>query len=185
MVNNKTYVYKVCVVGDGGVGKTSLVRKSVKNTFTENYLMTIGSNFSVKPIKLSEYPNYDITLSIWDIAGQEHFKSVRPPFYKGAKALIYVYDLTRRGSFDNILNWKMEAEKIIESQPCILVGNKLDLIRPEEKRIKQEEINLKMDALETDLYFETSAKEGINVEIIFEEITKSIIRKSEELNIIH
>ena len=101
-------------MGDGGVGKTSLVRKSVKNTFTENYLMTIGANFSEKPIKLSKYPKYDISLSIWDIAGQDHFKSVRPPFYKGAKALIYIFDLTRRSSFDNLINWKKEAEKIIE-----------------------------------------------------------------------
>lgn len=185
MVKDKTYVYKVCVVGDGGVGKTSLVRKSIDNTFSENYIMTIGSNFSVKPVKLSEYPNYDISLSVWDIAGQEHFKVVRSPFYKGAKAIIYVYDLTRISSFSNILNWKKEAEKVIGLTPSILIGNKLDLLRPEEKRAKKEDITQLMSELDTDTYFETSAKEGINVEAIFEEVTKKIISKSEEVNIIH
>jgi Ras-related protein Rab-1A len=185
MVENKSYVYKVCVVGDGGVGKTSLVRKSVNNTFSENYIMTIGSNFSVKPIILSEYPQYNITLSIWDIAGQEHFKSVRPPFYKGAKALIYVYDLTRRGSFDNLINWQKEAVKSAGSLPSILVGNKLDLINPDEKRAKKEEINRLMDFLHTNLYFETSAKKGTNVENIFKVVAKTILRKSEEVNTIY
>ncbi|MFX1446163.1 MAG: GTP-binding protein [Promethearchaeota archaeon] len=184
MVSEKNYVYKVCVVGDGGVGKTSLVRKSVNNTFSENYIMTIGSNFSVKSVELPEYPNYDIKLSVWDLAGQEHFKVVRPPFYKGAKAIIYVYDLTRISSFSNILNWKKEAEKVIGSTPNILVGNKLDLIRPEEKRAKEEDINELMGKLNTDAYFETSAKEGINVEAIFEEVTKKIINNSAKINII-
>ena len=184
MVSEKAYVYKVCVVGDGGVGKTSLVRKSISNTFSENYIMTIGSNFSVKPVELSEYPNYDITLSVWDLAGQEHFKSVRPPFYKGAKALIYVYDLTRISSFSNLLNWKKEAEKVIGLTPSILVGNKSDLLRPEEKRAKEEDITQLMGKLDTDAYFETSAKEGINVEAIFEEITKKILTKSAEINAI-
>jgi small GTP-binding protein len=184
MVSEKTYVYKVCVVGDGGVGKTSLVRKSINNTFSENYIMTIGSNFSVKPVELSEYPNYNITLSVWDLAGQEHFKDVRPPFYKGAKALIYVYDLTRISSFLNILDWKKEAEKVIGSTPSILVGNKLDLIRPEEKRAKEEDIAQLMSKLDTDAYFETSAKEGNNVEVIFKEVTKKIITSSAQINTI-
>ena len=184
MVSEKTYVYKVCVVGDGGVGKTSLVRKSINNTFSENYIMTIGSNFSVKPVILSEYPNYDITLSVWDLAGQEHFKVVRPPFYKGAKAIIYVYDLTRISSFSNILNWKKEAEKVIGSTPNILVGNKLDLIKPDERRAQEEDINELMGKLNTDAYFETSAKEGINVEVIFEEVSKKIINKLAEVKAI-
>lgn len=184
MVIEKAYVYKICVVGDGGVGKTSLVRKSINNTFSENYIMTIGSNFSVKSVELPEYPNYDIKLSVWDLAGQEHFKVVRPPFYKGAKAIIYVYDLTRISSFSNILNWKKEAEKVIGSTPNILVGNKLDLIRPEEKRAKEEDINELMGKLNTDAYFETSAKEGINVEAIFEEVTKKIMNNSAKINII-
>ena len=183
MVNEKAYVYKVCVVGDGGVGKTSLVRKSINNTFSENYIMTIGSNFSVKSVELPEYPNYNITLSVWDLAGQEHFKDVRSPFYKGAKAIIYVYDLTRISSFSNILNWKKEAEKVIGSTPSILVGNKLDLIRPEEKRAKEEDIAQLMHELNTDTYFETSAKKGTNVETIFEEVTKKIINKSQEITL--
>ena len=184
MINDKTYVYKVCVVGDGGVGKTSLISKFIKNSFSENYLMTIGSNFSVKPMVLSEYPKYNIILQIWDLAGQEQFKVVRPLFYKGAKAVIYVYDLTRESSFANLLNWKKEVEKVIGSKPSILVGSKLDLVRPDEKRAKEEEINQIMDDINTNLYFETSAKEGINVEIIFEEATNKIIRKSKEVNII-
>jgi len=83
------------VVGDGGVGKTSMVLRYCENAFKDNYIMTIGSNFSTKQVELEEYPNYLVKLQLWDLAGQKHFSFVRPPFYRGATATVFVFDITR------------------------------------------------------------------------------------------
>ncbi|TFF99182.1 MAG: hypothetical protein EU541_05625 [Promethearchaeota archaeon] len=72
MPENKQFIYKICLAGDGGVGKTSLVLRYCENKFKENYIMTIGSNFSTKEVKLEEYPNYSVKLQIWDLAGQNN-----------------------------------------------------------------------------------------------------------------
>ncbi len=66
----KSFIFKICVVGDGGVGKTSMVLRYCEETFKDNYIMTIGSNFSTKTVELSEYPNFNIKLQVWDLAGQ-------------------------------------------------------------------------------------------------------------------
>ena len=72
MSDKKSFIYKICLVGDGGVGKTSLVLRYCENKFKENYIMTIGSNFSTKEVHLKEYPNYNVKLQIWDLAGQNN-----------------------------------------------------------------------------------------------------------------
>ena len=92
----KSFIYKICVVGNGGVGKTSMVLRYCENSFKESYLMTIGSNFSTKTVELANYPQLQVKLQLWDLAGQKHFSFVRPPFYRGASGIIYVFDLTRR-----------------------------------------------------------------------------------------
>ena len=78
----KSYIYKICIVGNGGVGKTSMVLRYCENAFKENYIMTIGSNFSTKTVDLPNYPQFQVKLRIWDLAGQKHFSFVRPPFYR-------------------------------------------------------------------------------------------------------
>ncbi|MGQ4873165.1 MAG: Rab family GTPase [Promethearchaeota archaeon] len=171
----KSFIYKICVIGDGGVGKTSMVLRYCENTFKENYIMTIGSNFSTKTVELSEYPNFNIKLQIWDLAGQKHFSFVRPPFYRGATGLIYVFDLTRRSSFSNLHNWKAEAEKVIGQKPCILVGNKLDLANDNREVSTQEGEALKNE-LGAEKYYETSAKDGTNIEDVFKELTIAILK---------
>ncbi len=177
MSDKKSFIYKICIVGDGGVGKTSLVLRYCEDSFKDNYIMTIGSNFSTKSVVLPNYPNYEIKLQLWDLAGQKHFSFVRPPFYRGATGIIYVYDLTRRSSFASMPNWQDEVEKVIGRKSSVIVGNKLDLADENHREIgKQDGESLKSE-LESISYYETSAKDGRYVEDIFTDLTLSILKE--------
>ena len=177
----KSFIYKIALLGDGGVGKTSLVLRYCENAFKENYMMTIGSNFSTKTVELEEYPNYKIKLQIWDLAGQKHFSFVRPPFYRGSSGILMVFDLTRRSSFQNLLNWKEEYEKVVGPKPVVLVGNKLDLAEDNIREIGIQEGEAFKDEINALSYHETSAKDGRGVENIFKEITRDILKKASKI----
>lgn len=182
MAATKSFIYKICVVGDGGVGKTSMVLRYCENTFKENYIMTIGSNFSTKQINLEEYPNYLIRLQLWDLAGQKHFSFVRPPFYRGSSATVYTFDLTRRSSFQNLLNWKEEVEKVIgDGKPSILVGNKIDLANQGSREVGEGEGEALMKELNSIAYYETSAKDDILVSPVFKDLTIAILEKTQKI----
>jgi small GTP-binding protein len=168
------------VVGDGGVGKTSMVLRYCENAFKENYIMTIGSNFSTKQVELEEYPNFLVKLQLWDLAGQKHFSFVRPPFYRGATAIVYVFDITRRSSFQNILDWKVEVEKVIgDGKPSVLVGNKIDLA--DRREVGEGDGEALKDELNSIGYYETSAKEDLEVESVFKVITLAILKTTQKL----
>jgi len=174
----KSYIYKICVVGNGGVGKTSMVLRYCENTFKESYLMTIGSNFSTKTVELVDYPQLQVKLQLWDLAGQKHFSFVRPPFYRGASGIIYVFDLTRRSSFSDLLEWREEVEKVIMHKPCIVVGNKLDLAKIGQREVAEQDGEAVKGEMHAMKYFETSAKEGDSVNDIFKVLTLEILRNS-------
>ncbi|MFX1232996.1 MAG: Rab family GTPase [Promethearchaeota archaeon] len=175
---SKSYIYKICVVGDGGVGKTSMVLRYCENTFKENYIMTIGSNFSTKTVDLPAYPQLQVKLQIWDLAGQKHFSFVRPPFYRGATGIVYVFDLTRRSSFSDLIEWKSEVEKVVSQKPSLLVGNKIDLAREGKREVSFQEGEALKSELNATKYFETSAKEGDSVEEVFKLLTLEILKTS-------
>ncbi len=174
----KSYIYKICVVGNGGVGKTSLVLRYCENTFKENYIMTIGSNFSTKTVDLQDYPQFQVKLQIWDLAGQKHFSFVRPPFYRGATGIIYVFDLTRRSSFSDLIEWKAEVEKVVTQKPTLLVGNKLDLANEGNREVSEQEGDSLKSEMGARRYFETSAKKGNSIEGIFKLLTLEILKTS-------
>ncbi|MFX0057624.1 MAG: Rab family GTPase [Candidatus Hodarchaeota archaeon] len=174
----KSYIYKICVVGNGGVGKTSMVLRYCENTFKENYIMTIGSNFSTKTVELPDLPQFQVKLQIWDLAGQKHFSFVRPPFYRGATGIIYVFDLTRRSSFADLGEWQTEVEKVIGQKPSILVGNKIDLAREGKREVAEQDGEALKGELNAAKYFETSAKEGDSVEGVFKLLTLEILKTS-------
>lgn len=175
---SKSYIYKICVVGNGGVGKTSMVLRYCENTFKDNYIMTIGSNFSTKTVDLPAYPQLQVKLQIWDLAGQKHFSFVRPPFYRGATGIIYVFDLTRRSSFSDLIEWKSEVEKVVSQKPSLLVGNKFDLAREGKREVSFQEGEALKFELNANKYFETSAKEGDSVEEVFKLLTLEILKTS-------
>jgi len=169
MVGSNQFFYKVCIVGDSEVGKTTLIQQYLKRRFVPNAQRTIGSNFFVKYVKI---PNVDnvLTLQVWDLAGQPRFRWVRYAFYKGAKGIVYTFDLTRRETFDSLVTWKEEVESKIGVQPNILVGNKFDLLNRETRIIKLEDTNNLKQVLTASEYFETSAKLGTKVDDVFSKL---------------
>ncbi len=115
---------KVVVVGDGAVGKTSLIRQYCEGKFDNSRVATIGVDFQTKTVTL---PQGVVKLSIWDMAGQSHFRSVREGFYRGSRAAALVYDVTSEESLRHLVAWRQEVLNAIPRQPLLVIGNKMDL----------------------------------------------------------
>ena len=170
----RTPYFKICIVGDYGVGKSTLLHQFLEKRFLSNVESTIGSNFFVKNVKIPNTNSY-VTLQIWDLAGQEHFKWVRRAFYIGAKGIVYVFDLTRKESFDHITNWKEEVTNAAGFIPNVLVGNKSDL--NENLIISPQETNFLKQNIGSCSFDKTSAKLGTGVDDIFTKLTLEMNKK--------
>jgi len=154
------YQYKISVVGDYGVGKTSLLNRYIDMKFAEDYLPTLGVNMLRREMV---FKGNKVKLMFWDIAGQELYASVREQFYEGTQGAMLVYDVTRPESFANIPKWHKEILDVAKSNVyCILVGNKIDLdqVVPTEEGKKMAETN-------NWLFLETSARTGKGIEDAF------------------
>ena len=168
--------FKVCVFGDGGVGKTTLIKRFSTGIFEEDLKMTIGADFSVKNVDIG---GRTVTLRIWDFAGEDRFRVLLPAFAKGADGGIFMYDTTRYSSLSQIKDWLSIFEYFGSEEsgkiPIIMVGGKIDL---EDKRsVKSEEAQELSSTYELKGYYECSSKTGENVEQIFEVIAKKMIEK--------
>jgi small GTP-binding protein len=177
MVGSNKYYYKVCIVGDSEVGKTTLVNQYLKRRFVADAQRTIGSNFFVQYVKIPEDKNM-LTLQIWDLAGQPRFKWVRYAFYKGASGIVYAFDLTRKETFESLFDWKEEVESKIGVVSNILVGNKLDLLNSDNRLIDEKETNNLKESLSSYDYHETSAKIGTNVKDVFDVLALEMYKKN-------
>lgn len=173
------YFFKVCIAGTFGVGKTTLLHRYLEKRFNPNVTSTIGSHFFVKHLKIPNVKNL-FTLQIWDLAGQDHFKWVRHVFYKGARGIVYVFDLTRKNTFKDIIGWKKEVENSVGLLPNVLVGNKLDLVSSEEKLITKDESDNVTQKLGACAYYETSAKTGTKVNDVFKKLTIEMYKASKK-----
>ncbi len=169
--------YKICICGDFSVGKTTLLHQYLERRFTPNVGSTIGSNFFAKYIKIRDIKD-TFTLQIWDLAGQERYKWVRHEFYKGAKGIVYVFDLTRRETFEHILKWKKEIEKVLGNFSSVLVGNKLDLINSKNRIIEKQEAENVKKMIGACAYIEASAKIGNGVKDFFLKLVSHIHKRS-------
>jgi len=175
-IKGTEYRFKCIVIGDRGVGKTSLVLRFTDKAFVRKYLPTLGVNLSRKNIVLN---HYIVQLIIWDIAGQTKFDDMRKHFYIGADGIFLVYDITRPETFNNILNWNKVLISSIPSEKKIfgyLIGNKNDLL---DRRIETSEgadlakkLNLQ--------FIETSALTGENVEESFKTLAETLIKLKNE-----
>ncbi|MHA1717934.1 MAG: Rab family GTPase [Promethearchaeota archaeon] len=173
MSDVREYIFKIVILGDGKVGKTSMVLQYTEHKFNDNYIMSIGANFAIKMIHAKD--NTIIRLQLWDLAGQQHFQFVRPSFYRGAFAAIFVFDLTRRESFESIKRWKEECNQYIPGIPAVLVGNKSDLT--EERVVSRREGQALSLEIGSDYYYETSAKTATNIEKLFIDVTDTLIEQ--------
>ncbi|MFX1281226.1 MAG: Rab family GTPase [Promethearchaeota archaeon] len=172
----KSAFFKICIVGDFGVGKSTLLHQYLERRFISDVQSTIGSNFFVKHLKI---PNVKplITLQIWDLAGQDHFKWVRQAFYKGAKGIVFVFDLAREETFNHLKTWIEEVESTIGKVPRILVGNKLDLVNHGERVVPKEKCTDFSQYMSSISYEETSAKLGTGVDGIFYKLSVEMNKK--------
>ncbi len=175
MINSKKKVYKILLLGDMAVGKTSIIQMYTKNKVPQNHITTIGIDYATKTQRLNN--GTEISFQIWDTAGQERFNSLTNKLYKSAQGLILVYDITSLKSFENINKWletiKNENNKNVK---VILVGNKIDLENKREvnyNQIKEFSENYGID------FIEISAKENIKVENVFIKIGELLSDLSE------
>ena len=166
--------YKFLVLGDQMVGKTSVLERYINRTFKENYLLTIGMD---KRFKRLEINNTDVDIFITDTAGQERFRSLTKMFYKGADGILIGFSLTEAKTLESVNYWINEINQNCSKEypiSLVLFGNKCDdkeniQVKPE----KIEEIKNKYNLM----YFETSAKDNINIQNVFEYLTKITIIK--------
>ncbi|KAI3908318.1 hypothetical protein MKX01_027340 [Papaver californicum] len=166
--------FKILLIGDSGVGKSSLLVSFISNdTAPENHLSpTIGVDFKIKHLTVG---GKKLKLTIWDTAGQERFRTLTSSYYRSAQGIILVYDVTRRESFTNLSDvWAKEVELYSTNQDCIkmLVGNKVD--RDVERAVTREEGVALANDLEC-LFLECSARTRENVEKCFEELALKIM----------
>ncbi len=163
------YKFKILLIGDAAVGKTTMIKRFVNDVFQKEYKMTVGCDLFVKDVSLNNGEN-QITLSIWDIAGQERFKFIRQAFYKEASGALVVFDLTRYTTFSpNILKWIKDLWSFTGRIPIVLIGNKVDLEIM--RTIREKDAKSFADQVPCP-YIETSAKEGQGVEEAFNELAK-------------
>ncbi|GAB2276825.1 Ras- protein RABC2a [Dionaea muscipula] len=168
------YSFKILLVGDSGVGKSSLLLSFISNNPILDLSPTIGVDFKVKLLSIG---GKRLKLTIWDTAGQERYGTLISSYYRGAHGIILVYDVTRRQTFSNLSEsegWAKEVELYSTNEECvkILVGNKVD--REEERSVTREE-GVALAQEHNCLFFECSAKTRENVEQCFQELIFKIL----------
>ena len=174
----KDFVFKITLIGDGGVGKTSLIKKYTKGSFRKEYIKTLGAQFSQYDEKVEDSA---VKLFFWDIAGQREFSFMRPTFYKGSKAAIIVFSHAQgeEKSIDHISEWHDDIKKYCGDIPIVLFGNKIDLVNG--KDLDSSRIEKMANDRKFLGYYKTSAKTGSGVYEAFRAIIVNLYQKYKDL----
>jgi len=180
MSSRKKILLKVIILGDSGVGKTSLMNQYVNKKFSTSYKATIGADFLTKEVTVDDRI---VTMQLWDTAGQERFQSLGVAFYRGADCCVLVYDVNSPKSFETLDSWRDEfliqaSPRDPESFPFVVLGNKIDL-GDERRMINTKRAMTYCQSRGNIPYFETSAKESVNVEQAFEVIARNALAQEE------
>lgn len=178
-------LYKVCVVGDGSVGKTAITERFLKGAFNSMYNLTIGTNICTHEVKIDGDVDRKIKFQIWDLAGQQRFEFVRSTFYRGSHGIIMVFDVNNHQSFINLREWSFEILQNLGVRslplPVVLLGNKTDL--QVKQLITQNTISTFREELKLDFqcesvpFFYTSALSGMNINEAFEVLGHLLLKK--------
>ena len=172
--NIPIYKFKIVLIGNISVGKSSIIKRFVNNEFDEEYVCTIGTELSKKSLLVSQ--NKMLELFIWDTCGQEKYRSITRQYYAKAHTILLVFDLTSEKAFDDLQSWYEEALEYINDAKCMffLLGNKSDL--KEEIKINEEDIRAFMKKNQKiKQYFEVSALNGHNIDLSFDKIGNHLL----------
>jgi len=168
-MNNKIFQFKLVLLGESAVGKSSLVLRFVKGQFLDYQESTIGAAFLTQTVLLNDTT---VKFEIWDTAGQERYHSLAPMYYRGAQAAIVVYDITSYDSFDRAKKWVKELQR--QGNPNIVIalaGNKVDLATKRKVEVEEAQSYADENGI---LFMETSAKTAANVNELFVAIAKKL-----------
>ncbi len=168
------YIFKILLLGDPAVGKTSLIVRYVKDSFKSDYMTTLGANFLVKDVELPN--NKKVFLQIWDIAGQSLEAKYAASYYAGANGILFVYDVTRENTLQRLPDWQNDVEKRApKGIVSVLIGNKNDL----EIKTTDADREQMAQGLGSVTSFSTSAKENIGVDEAFLSLADSLAKEAE------
>ncbi|GAB1599474.1 ras-related protein Rab-23-like [Argonauta hians] len=167
---------KIVVVGNGGVGKSSMIQRYCKGIFTQEYKKTIGVDFLEKQIIVD---SQNIHLMLWDTAGQEEFDAITKAYYRGAQICILVFSTVDRESFEAIEEWKHKVEKEVGSIITVIVQNKIDLIDEAVVQIQEaEELSEKLQLR----FYRISVKDNLNVHEVFRYLAEKYMTERTSCN---
>jgi small GTP-binding protein len=171
------YKFRIVLLGEAAVGKSSLLRRYTENTFDEEYKQTIGTTFATKDVDVtdSEGDVRKVRLNVWDMGGQSTYRELRRQFMKGASAAIIVYDVTRPDTFMAMNNWFESFKEVCPDTPVLISANKVDL--NDQRMVPQEPGMMLRDWFQSE-YFETSAKTGDEVNNVFSRTAEVVLAKA-------
>ena len=174
---HRTLKAKLCLVGSRGVGKTSLLRRYVHNTFDDRYLTTIGTKVSKKEVAVRTESGtiWDVDLTVWDIMGEKGFRVLLPEaYFFGAAGILAVADVTRQETFTDIDDWIDGATEAVGPLPVVLAANKSDL--PGDERVPPGAAEACAERLGGEVLY-TSAKTSLHVDACFQALAAKIVAK--------
>ncbi|XP_069088776.1 ras-related protein Rab-3B [Pleurodeles waltl] len=172
---NFDYMFKLLIIGNSSVGKTSFLFRYADDTFTPAFVSTVGIDFKVKTVYRNDKR---VKLQIWDTAGQERYRTITTAYYRGAMGFILMYDITNEESFTSVQDWATQIKTYSwDNAQVILVGNKCDM--DDERVISPDKGKHLADQLGFD-FFEASAKDNIHVRQVFERLVDIICEKMSE-----
>ncbi|KAL5971318.1 Ras-related protein Rab-3 [Taenia solium] len=182
---NFDYMFKILIIGNSSVGKTSFLVRYAEDSFTSAFVSTVGIDFKVKTVFRQDKR---VKLQIWDTAGQERYRTITTAYYRGALGFILMYDITNEDSFNAVRDWVTQIKTYSwDNAQVVLVGNKSDLAG--ERQITTERGRALADTLGKSIdlnrhiglkFFETSAKDNVNVKAVFDLMVDIILEKMAE-----
>ncbi|MFX0069506.1 MAG: Rab family GTPase [Candidatus Hermodarchaeota archaeon] len=177
----KEFVFKIVVLGDAAVGKTSLINQYIEQSFSEDYKPTLGANIIRKDVHVDKI-NANVRLIMWDLAGQEKYNVIRSMYFQGCVGALLVYDVTRNDTFESINSkWLRDFNKYVKKEGTyIVIGNKIDL--KEERIVSTGDGEKYAKEINASDFVETSAKYGENVEKAFQNLVYQILKRLGEID---